>query len=384
MSEAAPSEPQPTRRRGLVLKLLVPLLVWLALEGLSHVALIAMGPPHPEQGLLMPVDPEWLSHTKGGFESGFYITDPACLWRPRPGFEDLTSSPFWGHQPLTINQHGHRSPNRPLAKEPGVRRVMVLGGSHPFGLWVGSDETYAALLERRLNAADTPYRWEVMNAASPGHTTFQGLAYLETHGLASNPDIVIFDLGVNDELPLSLDFARPDHEVQAVADWALSGRSVAENSAVYRLLRRVLAPLLRGDTAVAGFGIRVPPLNRELNLAAAGQLGQDLGFAVLYMSQVEADLRGDGSTRCLYTAVGFEPIADVCGVFGALGPGAGQHFVDPIHVKATGHALIADLLFARLDELGWLTSPEPPVGPPPPSEALIRHRYMMSHSPSYR
>ncbi len=47
-------------------------------------------------------------------------------------------------------------------------------------------------------------------------------------------------------------------------------------------------------------------------------------------------------------------MADICGLFGSLGQEAGTHFVDPIHASPSGHRLIAEGVFARMKELGWL------------------------------
>ena len=118
--------------------------------------------------------------------------------------------------------------------------MLILGGSHPMGMYVDYDETYGAVLETLLNTSEE--RWEVLNAAAPGHTSFQVRRYLEKYGVQYAPDIVISDVGVNDTLPLSPEFPLPDHEVNTPPAWAVTARSSLEISAVYRLLRQWLKP----------------------------------------------------------------------------------------------------------------------------------------------
>ena len=103
--------------------------------------------------------------------------------------------------------------------------------------------------------------------------------------------------------------------------------------------------------------VRVPLPNRLENLTAVRDLGAEKGFETLFMSQVSVDSwKGPGSARCTFDPAGhgFEPVADVCGLFSRLGPEAGEHFVDPIHASPSGHRLIAEHVLVRMKELGWL------------------------------
>ena len=100
--------------------------------------------------------------------------------------------------------------------------------------------------------------------------------------------------------------------------------------------------------------VRVPLEQRVQYLEAVGDLGQEHGFEVLYMSQVAAEQVGPGgTTKCLYSPDEFEPVADVCGLFAQLGTQAGAYFHDPVHADARGHRMIGEYVLQRLDELGW-------------------------------
>ncbi len=345
---------QLTRRRKALLAVLVPLVLWLLLELVSSIILARIDVQRPRTDL--PIDdPEWLVHAKEAFKHGFFRPDEYVLWKLAPNYNQAPGPvSVYGDTRLILNEFGHRSPPMTKGKPEGVRRALIVGGSHPFGMWVNTSEAYSSVLSELLNESG-PHRWEVLNASSPGHTTFQGRQYIEHYGWEFSPDVVVFDLGMNDELPLSLDFSAPDHEVAAVPKWTKDAAETAGGSFVYRLLRKALAGSVRRVRSSAT--IRVPLANRIENLTAVRDLGAQRGFQTLFMSQVGVESwRGPGRARCTFdpSRYGFEPMADMCGLFAGLGQDAGTHFVDPIHANPSGHRLIAEAVFARMKELGWL------------------------------
>ena len=283
------------------------------------------------------------------------MLDDYTIWRPNPGYREKPGRvQRYGNQDLLIDVHGHRvvpgSPALEVQKPPGVRRILLVGGSHPFGMWVNPDEAYVEVLGAMLNR-DQPGRWEVMNAASPGHTTFQGLRYIKHYTEALEPDIVLFDLGMNDTLPLSINYAAPDHEVMQVPTWA--GRLGATLSGLpsYRVLKKALEGVVGRPRPNM---VRVPMERQLANQEAVRSLGEERGFKTLFFSQVNVSPIGPGGrATCQYTPEGFEPYADVCEAFAKLGGNAGLHFHDPIHANATGHAIIAETVYDKLIELGW-------------------------------
>ena len=285
----------------------------------------------------------WLVNAQQAFERGFYQPDRHALWTAAPGFrEPITSEGFWGDAPLELNEHGHRNGPMSRRKPPGIKRALLLGGSHPFGMWVRTDQSYAAVLQRALGPG-----WQVINAACPGHTSFQGREVLEHHGLAFEPDLVLFDLGVNDELPLGVDFARPDHEVAAVPWWLTRVRTGLGRTSTYLVLRQIIA---RAEPTMEG--VRVPPAARAQNVREVTSLASGIGARVLLFSQMVAEPRG---IQCTETYEGQGVVFDACGVFAPFGAGARDYFVDPIHATADGHRLLGEALHARLAELGWLS-----------------------------
>lgn len=335
-----------SRRRRIAKVLLANLCVWLVLELVSFVILAAIerGEGGHEQGG-EPNDKDWLVQARMSFEGGLYVWDEYCLWRLQPDYRggEHGGRRFWGDGPLVLNAHGMRSPSVPIAKPPGKKRLLILGGSHPMGMYVNVADTYGARLAARLGP-----EWELLNAAAPGHTSYQGRQYLAHYGLEFAPDLVVVDLGVNDTLPLTPDFPLPDHEVKRPPTWVVDARSALRISAVYRLLRRVL----RTRQPVSAAGQRVPADEHEKNLLAIQALGKERGFRVLLVNQFRADLYGAGHIQCLFEERGLDPVVDACSMWRRHGD-VRSFFHDPVHANARGHAMLADLIFDRLVALGW-------------------------------
>ncbi|MFH0981223.1 MAG: SGNH/GDSL hydrolase family protein [Planctomycetota bacterium] len=158
-----------TRRLGWAKKLgfaFVPtLLLLLVVEGLCR---------------LWPQDP--LTSTNPGYVE----PDPDLIWRLKP---TLTG-------PLATNELGFRdTPYQPDAD----LTILLLGDSVAWGEGViETKQCFPHLLEKKLN--DTG-RWgtvEVINASVPGYSTFQELKYLELHGFALQPDLVVLVFCLND------------------------------------------------------------------------------------------------------------------------------------------------------------------------------------------
>ena len=79
---------------------------------------------------------------------------------------------------------------------------MLLGDSFTFGWGVEQEESFGALVERRLTERLGPV--EVVSAAVPGWSTDQHYIYLRTRGLDSRPDLVLLATSENDLTELSL------------------------------------------------------------------------------------------------------------------------------------------------------------------------------------
>jgi len=75
--------------------------------------------------------------------------------------------------------------------------VLFLGNSLTAGLGVGPDSAFPAIIQRKIDSADLPYR--VVNAGVSGETSAGGLARLDWL-LRSPVDVLVLELGANDGL----------------------------------------------------------------------------------------------------------------------------------------------------------------------------------------
>ncbi len=73
-----------------------------------------------------------------------------------------------------------------------------MGDSLSAGYGISKEKSWPALLQRKLDRSDLPYR--VVNASISGDTTHGGLSRLPESLAREKPDIVVIELGANDGL----------------------------------------------------------------------------------------------------------------------------------------------------------------------------------------
>src|SRR5262249_11792310 len=119
-----------------------------------------------------------------------YSDNPRLGWEPIPLAERKVSK-------AGINDLGYRDLNHPLAKPPGVLRIVVIGDSIAQGTRIKDDNAiFPRLLEGELRSRGVPA--EVQNFGVPGYNTQQEVETLITKGLAYLPDVVILSYCLND------------------------------------------------------------------------------------------------------------------------------------------------------------------------------------------
>ena len=97
---------------------------------------------------------------------------------------------------IETNSLGLRGPEVG-AREPGARRILLLGDSFVAGFEVEQPETFAALLEAHLaRRLGTPVR--VINAAVRGYGTDQSYLWFRERGRALGADLVVAVFSAND------------------------------------------------------------------------------------------------------------------------------------------------------------------------------------------
>src|SRR5690606_24310349 len=114
----------------------------------------------------------------------------------RPAFRGRVGWPPELAFDLAVNRLGLRGPETTLEKPAGTYRILCLGDSTTFGLFVADSEAYPRRLEAALRA-DLP-QIEVLNAGVPGFGTHDQLRFLRERAHRLAPDLVVHLFCQND------------------------------------------------------------------------------------------------------------------------------------------------------------------------------------------
>ena len=115
---------------------------------------------------------------------------------------------------LDHNQHGYRGPKVPLAKQPGVARILFLGGSTTYGFTIPqAKDSYPLQVKQILQRQLPPgvNGIEVINAGLNWGTTAELLTHYHFKYSYYQPDLVVINTGANDSVPATLAYYHPDY-----------------------------------------------------------------------------------------------------------------------------------------------------------------------------
>ena len=107
------------------------------------------------------------------------------------------------------NSLGFKGKDITVAKDPSKKRIVVIGASTTYGMYVQSQETYAGRLEALLNESGDNV--EVINAGVPGYVSTEVLLNLQLRVLPLQPDLIILYEGRNDLMPQSFNNFTTDY-----------------------------------------------------------------------------------------------------------------------------------------------------------------------------
>ena len=97
---------------------------------------------------------------------------------------------------VKISSQGLRDREYSVEKIQGTKRVAVVGDSFVFGFGVEQNETFAKLLEEKLNKVHGNY--EVMNFGTSAYSSEQEYLYMKNEIIKFNPDLTILAFSLND------------------------------------------------------------------------------------------------------------------------------------------------------------------------------------------
>jgi len=335
-----------------------------------------------------------------------FLQDPAMGgYRLRPGARaHFRTADF--ETDIAINSSGVRDREIP-PKPPGERRIVVLGDSLVLAVQVEMQETFCALLERRLNAerkADEP-TIRVVNAGVQGYGPVEELAFFDRVVRTFEPDVVLVAVYVGNDAMEASDtgdtiLPRDPAQEQAAAAvrtaatrpsrWPLWLRRITRRSMVLQIVRMRATTLIGRfddvrviDRALTMYIEDLPPdmarglaVSREAIAriaAAASRQGASTGIVLLPARFQVADddfaglqamvaesgvtLERDLATRRFAEALGplGLPTLDVLPALRDDPRRSELFFKTTAHFTAVGHDVMAAVLDRFVRESGLLT-----------------------------
>lgn len=177
---------------------------------------------------------------KGRFQLS---SNPKIGFEPVPGLHyDGKNLSFYDYQGAS-NRLGYRDTDHPIAKPPGVYRIVVLGDSIAAGLKVERfEDTFPPILQGLLRQAGV--NAEVINLAVSGYNTQQEVETLKDKGLQYRPDLVLVAYSLTDRERMDGDILKTLLEAELHKGGSTArANPLLIHSALYRFVHyRVLAP----------------------------------------------------------------------------------------------------------------------------------------------
>lgn len=328
---------------------------------------------------------------------GMFEQDAVAGYRLRGGYRNEIRVPEYRTKILTDDE-GYRVPERSSAAAPEAGRLLAIGDSFAFGVGVDAEETFAEVLEGRLNSR-APGAWQVRNGGVGGYGPWRTAQALMARQGEWRPDIVVHALYVGNDLEDS------DPQASAAGSVVREGRLVSAGnhpllklrlflrtrSHLYAFLRQhgyglyCASGLWQRSQYLDPIGLRewperitdvTWPVGRE-SIAAIRDWAAERGVRYLVVVvparwQVDDDawqsyrrawrvpdssFDRDHAQREVFAALAEldVPVLDLLPALRrAQASGVRTYYrLDP-HWTAAGHALCAQLLAGELESLGWV------------------------------
>ena len=300
---------------------------------------------------------------------------------------------------IRINGSGVRDDEEIGPKPPNERRIVLLGDSLVLSVQVPFSQTFGELLERRLNADPSPYRYRVINAGVQGYGPVEELHFFESMAATFQPDLVIETIFVGNDAE---EASRTGSRLKAggaaplaVRDTvATQFRRLVRRSMVLQLLRlRVVAATARFHGVLTA---PEPPL-QSYAASPAPRIGEGLAITRQCVRDIAAIAASQGASTAIalmparfqvddadygrlkeaVTAAGGElqrdaasqrfdaalaelplPRVDLLPELRRALPGPDLFFQETVHLTPRGHEVVAEALY-RFIEQQHLGTPDP-------------------------
>lgn len=267
---------------------------------------------------------------------------------------------------VRVNELGLRGPQ--IGEKGDWQRILLLGDSVSFGYGVAEKKSLPTQLQRRFVRARLPV--EVINAGVPGWCARQHRLFLEEHGAALAPDLVLATVVLND-IP---ELLHGQSELEASVNLANGLRWMAQRSALAAFARNTLAagenPFARvryinqltnePDSAESrkGMAKELEELGRLADVAR--ELDVPFGL-VLFPFKFQVKHAGTEAPQEQIADFAAENEIPVLDVLPTLrdSPGVGA-FVDKVHLSEAGNEIVANLLARWLLDQGLIRDGDVP------------------------
>jgi lysophospholipase L1-like esterase len=273
-------------------------------------------------------------------EAGLYRPEAGVGWLTRPNLRvalDLKRPRL--RFVADTNSLGLRGEREIVTKRPDETRVLVLGDSFTWGIGVESNQTFVALLERRLQAG-TRRQVTVVNGGMPNYGTAQELVFYRRYADRLSADVVVLAYYPNDE--------RDNVTRTIYADGYLWNDPILVAGHPLFLVewgRRLFAG--------AGVGVGASTNERAVTLALIAELRRDCQASqrpLLVLQLPARETTGWAETwerRRTYRPLPL-PNDELVTVKSELEALATSPYLPEHHLNAVGHQAVADVLAAAL------------------------------------
>jgi lysophospholipase L1-like esterase len=223
-------------------------------------------------------------------------------------------------------------------------RILALGDSNTYGLYLEREQAYPALLERRWNESHESPKLEVINLGYPGNSSSKILRELPQALATYEPNIITLMVGVND-------FWTPPLESAGSGEPPSAGGWLREHSRLFKLFY-----MIKQQIAGPVPALREAPASPDMarlrrNLLSITGLTRERNIELILLTYPHGEVQGIANRELRHAAAsaGLE-LVDIEEAFRPrCAAGCDDLLFFDNHPKGDGHALIADTIIKALE-----------------------------------
>jgi len=252
-------------------------------------------------------------------------SDPVLMWEYKP---------HGSHRGIETNRYGFRERDFDAPGKPaGVHRVAFVGDSVTLGLGVPPEQTFERLVEQEARTLAPEPALQALNFGVDGYNTTQVAELLKTRVPAFEPDLVVYVMCLND-------FDRTDSSAEKIRYFRRPASFFLDDMRVlYRRVRGIEFHRYHFDRNRASALADVLAMKQ-----AAGKRFLLVVLPVFFEGQhdfASYPLRDIHAAVLAFCAQNGIDATDLLPAFERSSHDAAQDALDPWHLSAQGHALVA-------------------------------------------